>query len=222
MPRCCALPMPGGAVIERARLRSCERHQLLHRFRRHRGVDHEQELEARGLRHRREVLQRIVRRRAKMGYDRQDVVGREKPRLAVGRALRDEIRGEDAAARRAIVHDDRMRPADAAAMVRAMVSGEPPGGSGTMNLTGREGKPSAPAEGLCAAAQTEPRPACSGESVGTNMFSSSADCIFGSGPAAILRYHRLRCAPSTAPVVDSPDRRIEPCSLPFRPSRAPC
>ena len=98
-----------------------------------------------------QIGQRIERLLAEVRIDREHVVGREQPGVAVGRALRHQVGADVLAAAGAVLDHHRLRsrrPAGPARCARAMVSGEPPGVSGTMILTGRSGKP-------CAAANAE-------------------------------------------------------------------
>ena len=73
-------------------------------------MHHQQELDARDLRHRREVGERIERRLGEIRVDREDVVGREQPGVAVGRALRDQVGADVLAAAGAVLDHHRLRP----------------------------------------------------------------------------------------------------------------
>ena len=113
----------GRTEVQLTGFRLRQRDQLLHRLRRHVGIHHQQELDARDLRYGQQIRERIERLLAEVRIDRKHVVGREQPGVAVGRALRHEIRTDVLAAAGAVFDHHRVRP-DA-----LQVLGERPGDS---------------------------------------------------------------------------------------------
>jgi hypothetical protein len=87
----------GGRVVQRARLGLRERDQLRHGLRRHAGIEREQERRASQHRHRREVLDRIVRQADEARGDRVGSGVGKPERVAVGIGARD-LLGADGAA----------------------------------------------------------------------------------------------------------------------------
>ena len=109
-------------------------------LRRHRRIDREDQRHAQQVRDRRQVLRRIERHllvQARIDHDRR--ARRDQQRVAVGRRLRDHRRADVAAGAAAVVDDERLlqllgqRPSPSG---RAAMSDGPPGGHGTMIVTG--------------------------------------------------------------------------------------
>src|SRR5216684_1582324 len=100
----------GGAEVELAGPRFRVGDQLLHRRHRHARRNNEQELDARHLGDGCEVGERLERRLADVRVDREDIVGSEQPRVAVGRALCDQVGADVLAAAGPVLDYYRLGP----------------------------------------------------------------------------------------------------------------
>ena len=109
---------------------------------RNRGVDRQDKRHAQEVGDRREILRRIERHllvQARIDHDRR--ARRDQQRVAVGRGLGDHGRADVAAGAAAVVDDERLlhRFGEPLAIGRAAMSEGPPGGHGTMIVTGLVG-----------------------------------------------------------------------------------
>ena len=140
--RCDAPPVPAVPCVALSGFAFSQAINLRQILRRHGFLGDDEERLGGDQRHRLEVVQQVVGEREDRGV--QDVRGpaAENERVAVGRRAGDPADAEIAGGAANVFDDDRIDPATPrmpSAMMRPIVSVEPPAGNGTTIVTGRDG-----------------------------------------------------------------------------------